>query len=279
MVGPLIIIVNWRQVLKRRSLAVCILTVFVFCGCQSAGKPDMNTKARPVGHQLVLTGEIVLNDTMNDILPKRNLERVIRQSARPPLWGLYELLKGPNMARKRTAAVSSLAWPLDKGTGAGKPALAEVLAQADFEAVSIATEGFSKRSSEEVTATVRSLEKRHVPVIGVHPMASKIIPLEDLNVAVLAIYIDSNTHNDKQSDIASASLGQIQAAIEKIETELKNIDQALHLVVLSVGWSDSLVFEKRAEISRVFLEQTSVDVLLGHHSGEFEALVQFVQGF
>jgi hypothetical protein len=274
MVGLLTINVNRRHALKTISLAIPFLCIgLALPGCQQkAEKIEMNTKSRPIGYQLTVAGDMVLDSTMNDILPKGNLVRKTRQKARPPLWRLYELLKGPNVARNRSAAVTSLAWPLGKGKRAGRAALAEVLAQADFEAVSIATEGLSKRTPEQITATIISLEARQLPAIGGRPLTPQVIALEDLNVALLAMYIHSGRGNKELPDIASASVEDIESAIDDIERVLKRVDKDVQLVVLSVGWNEAIIFEKRCDFARQLLKRTGVDVLVGHHSGEFEGL-------
>ena len=262
----------------RRTCALgAAMLGLIAAGC-SRGTPLPTAPSRPLLCQLTYGGELVLDSSMSEILRKtdkrgRSRNRDSRKATRTPIWGLYELLKGPDLIRHKTAAVVSLGAPLGKGADAGLSGLAETFNQADIEVVNLATARLAAASPDQVRSTRKALAPRGAALLGLGNSTGALEPVfQDLRDARVALLGVMQTADTTSNGIARSNPSDGDALVARVKQAAAGARQGADLVVLTLGWDTQRPLAERQALARKLVDEAGIDVLLGHHSGPFEGL-------
>jgi hypothetical protein len=261
--------------MRLRLLIGCL---FLVSACR-AEPPETRDEPRPQTAQITYVGGMFLNSSFNGIVTSdRNIRRV-RRSLRKPLWGLYELLKGPDIVRLKTHTVSAIYRPFGENPNLPHPGLAEIFALAGIDTVTLAAPALSGADESDLTTTRRALKAVGVDAVGFAAETSadalsgievRVVDLEDAKVALLGLYL--GTEGVSGNGVAALPIEQRDAAVASVEQAVSEGGEGADLSFLMLGWHSKTDLKQRREICRAMIDRAGIDAVLSHHAGAMEGL-------
>jgi hypothetical protein len=254
----------------------CLL---LLCGCQ-AEAPLVDSPPRPQTAQITYIGGMFLNSSLNGIVDKERSIRRIRRSLRKPLWGLYELLKGPEIVRLETLTVSAIYRPMGADAKLPHPGLAEIFSLAGIDQISLAVPALAAADKSELASTVKALEAVGIGAVGLAAQTEqgagtridvRVVDLEDARVAFLGLYL-SEEEVAGDNGVAAFSFDEREAAVAAVKSALDGVGDDADLGFLMLGWHSKTDLAERREICHALIDEAGVDAILSHHAGAFEGI-------
>jgi hypothetical protein len=259
-------------------LSILIGCLFLISACQGEA-PQTEGKPRPQTGQITYIGGMFLNSTLNSMVERESSHRKRRRSLRKPLWGLYELLKGPDVVRLKTHTVSAIYRPFGEDSKLPHPGLAEMLSLAGIDTVTVAAPALSVAEAQELASTREALEAVGVGAVGlaaettansISGVEVRVVDLEDAKVALLGLYL---TDEDIPGNgVAALPIGEPDAAVSAVEQALAEGGKGADLAFLLLGWHSKTDLKPRRDICHAMIDRAGVDAVLSHHAGTMEGL-------
>lgn len=257
---------------------VSIVACLVLLGaCQPEARPE-ESPPRPQTAQITYVGAMFLDTSLDRYAAERS-DRKRRRSLRKPLWGLYELLKGPELVRLKTETVSALYRPLAKGSRQPDQGLAEIFSLAGIDSMSLATPMVAAAEEQEVRSTDRALAAVGIAPLGLAGQTSadaiadlnvRVIDLEDAKVALVGLYL-----TDEEvvgNGVAALPIEERENAVAAVKKALERDGEGADLGFLLLGWHSKTDLKLRREICHAFIDRAGVDAVLSHHAGALEGI-------
>jgi len=258
--------------------------LFLMGGCQPEA-PLTETPVRPQTSQITYIGGMFLNSTLNRLVANETSIRKERRQLRKPLWGLYELLKGPEAVRLETRTLSAIYRPFGKNPKLPHPELAEIFSLAGIDEMSVAVPSLAIADEDEVRSTVEALRRVGIGSLGLASrtgeaglsgLGVRLIELEAAKVAVLGLYLGDEEASG--NGIAALPIGEHEAAVAGVKQALAESGDGADLSFLMLGWHSKTDLKLRRDICHAMIDRAGVDAVLSHHAGPMEGLESHGEG-
>ncbi len=227
----------------------------VLFGCGRPGPTFDEVPVRPTLDQLVITGEVALDASMNRTI---RAGRIARREVRRPLREVFPLLKGSDVLPGRIVSYVPLtsgfsSKPCEGRRCPGRLDLAEALPQAGVDVVGLASPLVADQGAVEETE--RALHLREICTTRDSVCT---LPLPTVEVAVV--------------DIAAVSEAQRRDAGSRARKLVAEAREEASVVVLSVKLDGRSPRDDRNALLRSISEEAGSDVVLGHHLGPLDGI-------
>lgn len=258
-------------------LASIVACLFLVGACQPEVQKEEGPP-RPQTAQITFVGGMFLDTSLDRYADERSI-RKRRRSLRKPLWGLYELFKGPDLVRLKTETISALYRPLAQGSGQPDPGLAEIFSLAGIDAMSLGTPMLAAADEQEVESTGKALATMGIAALGLAGQTSadaiadlevRVIDLEDAKVALVGLYLTDE--EIAGNGIAALPIDQREVAVATVKKALEQSRKGADLGFLMLGWHSKTDLKLRREICHAFIDRAGVDAVLSHHAGPMEGI-------
>jgi len=261
----------------------CCAWLLAAAACESGGtSTPTEAKVRVQAGQVTFAGDLLLDESLNDLFKKRESFKSRRTALRQPLWRLYELLKGPEIVRARTAAVAALPIALSNEGGAPSTALAEMIRLAGISAISIAAPEMASSAGPAVESTEKALAAVGIRVIGVlggqpgGALAEDRVDLGGSTVSLFGVALtDGAIENRRVAAFGRDRKDELVAAVKAAAARARGRGDLAFAVV---GWPEKEPFADRRALARRLVDEAGVDAVLGHHRGEYEGMERHGKG-
>jgi len=265
-------------------LSMIIGLLLVLSACQ-AEAPETEGPPRPQTAQITYVGGMFLDSSLNAMVDKERSTRKRRGALRKPLWGLYELLKGPDIVRLKTETISAIYRPLGTDRKLPHPGLAEIFSLAGIDTVSLAAPALSIADAGELASTREALEAVGIDAVGLAAETSpgsvkgievKVVDLGDARVALAGLYLTDE--EIKGNGVAALPIAERDAAVAAVKQAFEAVRDESDLSFLLLGWHSKTELKTRREICHALIDETGVDAVLSHHAGAMEGIEAYGGG-
>jgi len=263
-------------------LAFCAGLVFAVA-CDGGGGASTEAKARVQAGQVTFAGDLVLDGDLNKLVKDGESMRSRRTSLRKPLWGLYELLKGPEIVRAETATVAALPTVLSDDEGMPKPELAEMIRLAGIGAISLATSEMASADEGHIKATEKALKRVEVTPIGLLEaggagagLGVHRVELGGSWVSLVGVALAEGAPNNRR--VAAFGPDKVDDLVAAVKAAAAAADARGDACFAVVGWPAKAEIDARRTLAHRLIDEAGVDVVLGHGSGAFEGVERHGSG-
>lgn len=259
-------------------IILAFLCMFITSGCGNEKQSEVaaNAKVRKQYSQIIFSGGMAISSSLNKRLSAGQTIKQRRKAIRPPMWGTYEVLKGPEISRPNTISLTSAYLPLSGKGKRANPLLAEMYMLAGYDGVSIATPVVSRENNHDLQATVNALKRAHVAHLGTKKgdrLAMQRFKMADSSVTAVAFHLSKDAAKEAtKSNVASFAASNVEKIVDTVKRSFAAVNTDSGFLVVIVNSNKDVSFSDRQRVAHALVDHVKVGAVLCSHSREREGL-------
>ncbi|MCK9460019.1 MAG: CapA family protein [Proteobacteria bacterium] len=262
--------------MRRAALLFVSILALLPSACDRGGATPPEVKIRSRADQLTYGGELDIGTPLNRYVNEKTTASLLdlRSSLRKPMMRVFELLKGPDVTRRRPTPMASLQAPFGDESSGPRPELVEVLRLAGFRLISLGTRGLALADEAGAETTVQVLRDAGIAPVGLAgadgaPLVHR-TAIGDTKASIVGFgFVDRAPRNEV---IAAYETNRADAAVAAAKAAFSGDGDRGALSFAVVGWADKQDSAARRKIAHALIDDAGVDVVLGHFAGAFEGI-------